>query len=40
MLDGETRVAIHKLAERFPLVGGGVVQQNDYRASQMAKQLA
>src|SRR5256884_3018777 len=39
MLDFETRVSSTKFLERFPLMRGGVIQQNDDRATQMPQQL-
>jgi len=39
MLDFETRVSSAKFLERSPLMGGGVVQQNDDRTTQMPQQL-
>ena len=39
MLDFETAVSSTKFLERFPLMGGGVIQQNDDRATQMPQQL-
>jgi len=39
MLNFETGVSSTKFFERFPLMGGGVIQQNDDRATQIAQQL-
>ena len=39
MLDFETGVSSTKVLERFPLMGGGVIQQNDDRATQIPQQL-
>src|ERR1700688_4798414 len=39
MLDFETRVSSAKFLERSPLMGGGVVQQNDDRTTQIPQQL-
>jgi hypothetical protein len=40
MLDVESGMALQKFAQRVPLVGGRVVQEDNYRAAQMAQQLA
>ena len=39
MLDFETGVSSTQSLERFPLMGGGVVQENDDRATQIPQQL-
>ena len=39
MLNFETGVSSTKFFERFPLMGGGVIQQNDDWATQIAQQL-
>ena len=33
MLDPETRVLTEELLEWFPLMGGGIIQENDDRAA-------
>ena len=33
MLDSETRVLTEELLEWFPLMGGGIIQENDDRAA-------
>lgn len=40
MFDPETRVLPQEFPERFPLVGGGVVKQNNDGATQVPQQLA
>ena len=39
MLDGETRMLAQELPEGFPLVGGGIIQQHNDRATQVPLQL-
>lgn len=39
MLDSETPVMTEELLEWFPLVGGGVIQENDEGAAQLPQQL-
>ncbi len=39
MLDGETWMLAQELAEGFPLVGGGIIQQHNDRATQVPQQL-
>ena len=39
MLDGETWMLAQELPERFPLVGGGIIQQHNDRAAQVPQQL-
>ncbi len=39
MLDGKAWVLTKELPEGFPLVGGGIVQQNDDWAAQLPQQL-
>lgn len=40
MLDAETRMSSKELLERFPLMGGGVIQENDEGAAELPQQLA
>jgi hypothetical protein len=39
VLDGETWMLAQELPERFPLVGGGIIQQHNDRAAQVPQQL-
>jgi hypothetical protein len=39
VLDGETWMLAQELAEWFPLVGGGIIQQHNDRAAQVPQQL-
>ena len=39
MLDGETRVLTKEFLQWFPLMGGGVIQQNNDGAAHMPQQL-
>ena len=39
MLDGETRVLTKEFLEWVPLMGGGVIQQNNDRPAQVPQQL-
>ena len=39
MLDVQAGVPLEEFLEWFPLVRGGIIQQNDHRASQMPQQL-
>lgn len=39
MFDGETGVLAQELPEWFPLVSGGIIQQNNDGAAQMPQQL-
>lgn len=39
MLDVQAGVPLEECLEWFPLVRGGIIQQNDHRASQMPQQL-
>ena len=39
MLDVKTRVLPEQIVERFPVVSGGIIQQNHYRAAQMPQQF-
>jgi len=38
MLDGETRVLTQELLERFSLMGGGIIQENDDGTTQVSQQ--
>jgi hypothetical protein len=40
VLDVQAPVPAEELPERYPVVGGGIVQQNDNRTPQVAQQLA
>jgi len=39
MLDVKTRVLPEQIVERFPVVSGGIIQQNHHRAAQMPQQF-
>ena len=39
MFDGETWMLAQELPEGFPLVGGGIIQQHNDRATQVPQQL-
>jgi len=39
VLDGETWMLAQELPEGFPLVGGGIIQQHNDRATQVPQQL-
>jgi len=39
MLDVKTGVSAEQVVERFPVVSGGIIQQNRHRAAQMPQQL-
>src|SRR6202008_4714231 len=39
IFDRETRVSMDEFLERFSLMGGGIIQQNNNRASQVPQQL-
>jgi hypothetical protein len=39
MLDVKTGVSAEQVVERFPMVSGGIIQQNDHRAAQMPQQF-
>jgi len=39
VFDGETWMLAQELPEGFPLVGGGIIQQHNDRATQVPQQL-
>ena len=39
MLEVETRVSPQKVVERFPVVSGGIIQQNQHGTAQMPQQF-